>query len=124
MIVINKKILEMSINDWQAGLQAFLDSNPDLPQGEDASVAKEEKISTKQSRLDIILEKKGRGGKVATIVTGFVIDDDEVSALASKMKASLGTGGSARGGEILIQGDKRDAVLKFLIKQGYKARII
>ena len=113
----------MSINDWQAGLQAFLDSNPDLPQGEDAR-DKEEEISTTQPRLDIILEKKGRGGKVATIVTGFTIDDDEVSALASKMKTSLGTGGSARGGEILIQGDKRDAVLNFLIKQGYKARII
>lgn len=114
----------MNMNDWQAGLQAFLDSNPDLPQGEEPNVDKEEKTTTKQPRLDIILEKKGRGGKVATIVTGFTIDDDEVSALASKMKASLGTGGSSRGGEILIQGDKRDAVLKFLMKQGYKARII
>ncbi len=114
----------MKMNDWQAGLQAFLDSNPDLPQGEDSTVENDEKTSTKQPRLDIILEKKGRGGKVATIVTGFAINDDEVSALASKMKASLGTGGSARGGEILIQGDKRDAVLNFLTKQGYKARII
>lgn len=114
----------MGINDWQAGLQAFLDSNPDLLQGEEA---KEECVVDKkksQPRLDIILEKKGRGGKVATIVVGFEMTDDEVSALASKMKSSLGTGGSSRGGEILIQGDKREAVLKFLTKQGYKARII
>lgn len=113
----------MSSTDWQAGLQAFLDSNPDLPQGEDC---KDEVIEPKasQPRLDIILEKKGRGGKVATIVTGFTLDDEEVSAIASKMKSSLGTGGSSRGGEILIQGDKRDAVLKFLTSQGYKARII
>ena len=112
------------MNDWQAGLQAFLDSNPDLPEGEEVAAEVDETKSTKQPRLDIILEKKGRGGKIATIVTGFTMSDDEVDALASKMKSSLGTGGSARGGEILIQGDKRDAVLKFLVKQGYKARII
>ena len=114
----------MSINDWQAGLQTFLDSNPDLPQGE---VPVEEHISdkkTSQPRLDIILEKKGRGGKIATIITGFTMSDEDVASLAGKMKSSLGTGGSSRGGEILIQGDKRDAVLKFLTKQGYKARVI
>lgn len=111
------------MNDWHAGLQAFLDSNPDLPQGEEPIVESEEKTSS-QPRLDIILEKKGRGGKIATIVTGFTMTEEEVDSLASKMKSSLGTGGSARGGEILIQGDKRDAVLKFLTKQGYKARII
>ena len=114
----------MGRTDWQAGLQAFLDSNPDLPQGEEV---KEERVMDKkasQPRLDIILEKKGRGGKIATIVTGFTMTDEEVDSLASKMKSSLGTGGSARGGEILIQGDKREAVLKFLTKQGYKARII
>ena len=111
------------MNDWQAGLQAFLDSNPDLPQGKEPIVESEEKTSS-QPRLDIILEKKGRGGKIATIVTGFTMTDEEVDSLASKMKSSLGTGGSARGGEILIQGDKREAVLKFLTKQGYKARII
>ncbi|MBQ2046737.1 MAG: translation initiation factor [Muribaculaceae bacterium] len=114
----------MGMNDWQAGLQAFLDSNPDLPQGEEVVEQPVEDTPSKQPRLDIILEKKGRGGKIATIVTGFTLDDEELAQLASKMKASLGTGGSARGGEILIQGDKRDAVLKFLTKQGYKARII
>lgn len=113
----------MSINDWQAGLQAFLDSNPDLPEGEDVKInAKKE--TTPQPRLDIILEKKGRGGKIATIVTGFLMNDNEVEQLASKMKSALGTGGSARGGEILIQGDKREAILKYLTKHGYKARII
>ena len=114
----------MKNNDWQAGLQAFLDSNPDLPQGEVVVDSSAEDKTTSQPRLDIIFEKKGRGGKMATIVTGFTMSDDDVAALASKMKSSLGTGGSSRGGEILIQGDKRDAVLKFLTKQGYKARII
>lgn len=110
-------------NDWQSSLQAFLDSNPDLPQGEEVQINEPEK-DKKQPRLDIILEKKGRAGKMATIVSGFVIEDDEISKLASTMKARLGTGGSARGGEILIQGDRRKDVLDFLIKSGYKARII
>lgn len=76
------------------------------------------------STLDIILEKKGRGGKVATIVTGFTISDDKVKDIASKMKTRLGTGGSARGGEILIQGDRRKDVLEYLKTTGFKARII
>lgn len=113
----------MGNKDWQSSLQAFLDSNPDLPQGEEPQINEYEK-DIKQPRLDIILEKKGRAGKMATIVSGFVIEDNEVSKLASAMKARLGTGGSARGGEILIQGDRRKDVLDFLIKSGYKARII
>lgn len=76
------------------------------------------------STLDIILEKKGRGGKVATIVTGFTISDDKVKDIASKMKTKLSTGGSARGGEILIQGDRRKDVLEYLKATGFKARII
>lgn len=114
----------MSNNDWRAGLQAFLESNPDLPEGKDALDEVEESADVKQPRLDIILEKKGRGGKVATIVTGFVLDDSTVNDIASKMKSRLATGGSARGGEILIQGDRRKDVLDFLTKAGYKARII
>ena len=113
----------MGNKDWQSSLQAFLDSNPDLSQGEEPQINEYEK-DIKQPRLDIISEKKGRAGKMATIVSGFVIEDNEVSKLASAMKARLGTGGSARGGEILIQGDRRKDVLDFLIKSGYKARII
>lgn len=115
----------MSNTDWQASLQALLESTPDLPQGDDsAEVQNAEEKPQKQPRLDIVLEKKGRAGKTATIVTGFVISDDEVAAIASRMKSRLGTGGSSRGGEILIQGDRRKDVLAFLTGEGYKARII
>ena len=50
--------------------------------------------------------------------------DEEVAALAATLKQRLGTGGSSRGGEILIQGDKRRPVLDLLVSLGYKARII
>ena len=59
--------------------------------------------------------------KKINIATGKTIDKDETEFTVISV---LGTGGSARGGEILIQGDKREAVLKFLTKNGYKARII
>lgn len=116
--------LIMKNNDWQSGLQAFLDSNPDIPEGEDAVEVQSEEKPGQKSRLDIILERKGRAGKSATIVSGFTVTDDEVAAIASRMKSRLGTGGSARGGEILIQGDRRKDVLDFLTSSGYKARII
>lgn len=113
----------MSKTDWQASLQAFLDSNPELPQGEEQATTQQESKQS-QPRLDIVLEKKGRAGKMATIVVGFKCNDDELGLIASKMKSKLGTGGSARAGEILIQGDRRNDVLQFLIAAGYKARII
>ncbi len=114
----------MKSNDWQSSLQAFLASNPDIPEGEDAVAVQPEVKSVQSSRLDIILERKGRAGKTATIVSGFMVTDEEVASLASRLKSRLGTGGSARGGEILIQGDRRKDVLDFLTSSGYKARII
>lgn len=77
-----------------------------------------------KARIDIVLERKGRAGKQATIVTGFTIDDDAVRLVASHLKRRLGTGGSARGGEILVQGDWRQRVLDELTAMGFKARVI
>ena len=69
--------------DWQDSLKSFLDANPDLPEGEEIQVVETDECP-RQPRLDIVLEKKGRAGKMATIVTGFIIDDEEVSAIAAK----------------------------------------
>lgn len=67
------------------------------------------------------MERKGRGGKTATIVSGFTIDDDAVASVAAALKKRLATGGSARGGEILIQGDRRADVIDALRALGFKA---
>ena len=74
--------------------------------------------------LDIVLERKGRAGKQATIVTGFACDEAALKDVASQLKRHLGVGGSARGGEILIQGDFRQRVLDKLLDMGFKARVI
>ena len=119
----------MDKTDWKDALsKAFNmpvpeDNTPggEEPQSEDRGDAVQQQGKT---RLDIVLEKKGRGGKQATIVTGFTCDDESLKEVASRLKRSLGVGGSARGGEILIQGDFRQRVLDELQKMGFKARII
>ncbi len=117
-------------NDWMSALQALRGSMADEPDTleteavvEAESVAQED-ASRQSARLDIVLDRKGRKGKSATIIEGFTISDDEVEALAARLKRQLGTGGSARGGEILVQGDRRTDVLRFLTAEGFKARIL
>lgn len=109
-------------DSWQDSLQQFLNSNPDLPQGEETA----EDLPAKKAmpRLDIILDRKGRAGKSATIIAGLDPDNDDASYIAKELKKRLATGGSVRGGEILIQGDKRQEVKKALDALGYKSRII
>ena len=72
--------------------------------------------------LEVHLEKKHRGGKTVVLIKGFTGSDDELNSLAKKLKNSLGVGGSAKAGEIIIQGDKRDKVMELLKQWGYKTK--
>lgn len=112
----------MMQQDWREALGALLPDTPaaDVPQDAEPAPGQE----TKTARLDVVVERKGRGGKTATIVAGFTVSDEAVAEIASQLKRRLGTGGSARGGEILIQGDRADAVVKALTDMGMKARRI
>lgn len=116
------------MNDWQSSLRQFLDANPDLPEGQSAADGDDTTPApvAKKPRLDIVLDRKGRAGKTATIIAGFPesTPDDEISSLAARLKQRLATGGSARGGEILIQGDRRADVDRLLRADGYATRLI
>ncbi|MBZ4188340.1 translation initiation factor [Niabella beijingensis] len=72
-----------------------------------------------QQRLRIQLETKHRGGKTASVILGFTGTDDALQELAKKLKSFCGTGGNAKDGEIIIQGDHRDKLLQWFQKQGY-----
>jgi translation initiation factor 1 len=82
----------------------------------------EETLSAGQQKLEAHLDKKNRGGKVATIIKGFVGNDDDLKALAKQLKTLCGVGGAAKDGEIIIQGNFRDKIMDFLTKEGYKIK--
>ena len=71
-------------------------------------------------KLRIHLETKHRGGKTATVVKGFIGTIEDMEALCKILKNVCGTGGAAKEGEIVIQGDQREKVLQWLLKNDYK----
>jgi translation initiation factor 1 len=70
-------------------------------------------------KLKIIMETKHRAGKAVTIVAGFIGKPDDLERLSKELKTSCGTGGSAKDGEIIIQGDQREKIRQYLLKKGY-----
>lgn len=96
-------------------LSKFLNDNPDLPQGEQ-TIVETEPVKRKLGKLVITYERKGRGGKPATIIEGFdtAVSNDEIDDIARKLRQRLATGGSSRGRQILLQGDCRDKARNIL----------
>lgn len=78
-----------------------------------------ETLPPSQQKLRIRLETKHRGGKTVTLVEGFAGKEEDLQALGKSLKNYCGTGGSAKEGEIMIQGDQREKVLQWLQKNGY-----
>ncbi len=119
------------MEDWKAKLGAAF--NVQVPSDEKIKQAQQEQESkptgdalAQQGKdvVNVLLDKKGRHGKQATLITELHCGDEALKELAAALKKHCGTGGSARGGEILIQGDRRQQVLDYLKQQGFKARII
>ena len=78
-----------------------------------------ETLAPAQQRLRIRLDTRHRGGKAVTLVEQFTGTEADLEKLGKQLKAFCGTGGSAKDGEIIIQGDQRDKVLQWLLKNGY-----
>lgn len=95
-------------------------TNPDFKP--ETSIPEKESPSPVQQDLRVWLETKHRGGKSATVIKGFCGTQEELEKLAKKLKTSCGTGGTAKDGEIIIQGDFRDKIVEILHSLHYKAK--
>ena len=108
----------MKNNDWKDRLGMVYSTNPDFKYDVDDEVEKDTLPKEKQS-LRISLDKRNRGGKTVTLITGFIGTNEDLTALGKFLKVKCGVGGSAKDGEIIIQGDVRQKVADILTKEGY-----
>ncbi|GAB2500623.1 MAG: translation initiation factor [Cytophagales bacterium] len=108
-------------NDWKKRDGVVYSTSSDFSyqyEGEDSA----ETLPPSQQKLKVLLDKKARAGKQVTLVEGFIGTEEDLKELGKLLKNKCGVGGSAKDGEILIQGDHRDKVLQVLTQAGYGAK--
>ncbi len=94
-------------------------TNPDFEGFQGTEGASEESLPPQQQRLRVMIDRKKRRGKEVTLVTDFDGTEEDLKALGKFLKTKCGVGGSVKDGEILIQGNHRDKVVKLLKEKGY-----
>lgn len=115
--------------DWKDKLGAAFNIDPEqvaksvlMEQAESCEESQE--IAPAKQNLKIMLDKRNRNGKSVTLVVDYLGSEESLKQLAKELKRECGVGGSARAGEILIQGDFREKICKILLSKGYRAKVI
>lgn len=106
-------------NAASSGIVYSTDPNFSYPQEEHEEQAT---LPPAQQQLKITLDKKQRAGKTVTVIAGYIGMDADLEKLGKELKTKCGTGGSVKDGLILIQGDYKDKIVKWLLDWGYKAK--
>ena len=112
----------MAQQDWKNRLGVVYSTNPDFQYVTDAQEAEPETLPPERQRLFVRLDRRQRAGKQVTLVDGFVGRADDLAALAKTLKTKCGVGGTAKDGQITIQGDLRDKLVTLLTGMGYQAK--
>jgi len=115
------QIRKEEMEDWKSKLSA-LTGVPVPEVTETIYEEDDDKIQTlpkKQQKLRLAMERAGRGGKTVTIIRGFVGSEEDMNDLCKLLKQKCGVGGTAKDGEIIIQGDHRPRLLEILKNEGY-----
>ncbi len=109
----------MKNNDWKDRLNVVYSTNPDFNYNKNDEFLEEETIDKHIQNLRVSIDKKNRGGKIVTLVNGFVGSENDLKELGKLLKSKCGVGGSAKDGEIIVQGDFKQKVIDLLLKEGY-----
>lgn len=108
-------------NDWKQRLGVVYSTDPNFNYATEET-AEAETLEPSRQRLTVTIDRRNRGGKQVTQVSGFVGTQEDLAALGKTLKVKCGVGGSAKDGEITIQGDLRDKVTELLRNMGYNAK--
>lgn len=108
----------MKKNDWKERLDVVYSTNPNFSYDIDND---EEQTTIEPSKqvLRVSIDKKNRGGKIVTLISGFVGTEEDLKVLGKLLKTKCGVGGAAKDGEIIIQGDFKLKIVELLKKEGY-----
>lgn len=109
----------MAENDWKKRLGVVYSTDPAFAYQEAEASAAAETLPADRQWLIVSIDRRNRGGKQVTLVTGFTGTDEDLKALGKALKVRCGVGGSAKDGEITVQGDVRDKVVALLHEMGY-----
>ena len=111
----------MADKDWKKRLGVVYSTNPDFTY-ETADTKEEETPEPSAQKLIVSIDRRNRGGKQVTLISGFRGRDEDLAELGRTLKIKCGVGGNAKNGEITVQGDFRDKVTALLKEMGYNAK--
>lgn len=96
-------------------------TNPDFNYNSEKEEIRET-LSPDQQKLYVSIDRKQRGGKEVTLIEGFIGNDDDLKELGKYLKSKCGVGGTAKDGEIIVQGNFKDKVYDLLVDNGYSVK--